>query len=385
MAVLKYKNPNWDGTTASEEYLTLTVSGGGTSFDDAPSDNNSYVRSNGSWVFNYDTYTYDGDYPSGSANIYGVNYTFKVGDIAESTNKGLIVRYNNEWFKLGIIKEFKFSYSGNTSEANQYVTYNMNPSDAGIGFNGLWGVNSLQNLRIDDIIISKTESLQSKQETTSEDNLTKTQKIEKWTKAYSYASSPTVWEVRQTTIKTYTRATTDEDFVDSGNDAITYSGYKRVYVNRDNLYYVINTASTDALVAKSKANSAYSLADSLKSKVTALETTKETLQGTCNTQTITTTSTNLSITLKDYTLIFLTTSGSSITLSYDYTNNPYINSYTVLIKNTNSSEINFSLTKNSADTILGEMPSTIAASGGIIELNFLRDKSSSCFYIRGIS
>ena len=47
-------------------------------------------------VFDYDTYTYDGDYPSGSANIYGVNYTFKVGDIAESTNKGLIVRYNNE-------------------------------------------------------------------------------------------------------------------------------------------------------------------------------------------------------------------------------------------------------------------------------------------------
>ena len=95
MAVLKYKNPNWDGTTASEEYLTLTISGGGTSFDDAPSDNNNYVRSNGNWVFDYNTYTYDGDYPSSSANIYGVNYTFKVGDIAESTNKGLIVRYNN--------------------------------------------------------------------------------------------------------------------------------------------------------------------------------------------------------------------------------------------------------------------------------------------------
>ena len=173
--------------------------------------------------------------------------------------------------------------------------------------------------------------------------------------------------------------------MDSGNDTITYSGYKRVYVNRDNLYYVINTASTDALVAKSKANSAYSLADSLKSKITALETTKEILQETCSTQTVTTTATNPLITLKDYTLIFLTTSGSSITLSYDYINNPYINSYTVLIKNTNSSEINFSLTKNSADTILGEMPSTIAASGGIIELNFLRDKSSSCFYIRGIS
>ena len=57
MAVLKYKNPNWDGTTASEEYLTLTISGGGTSFDDAPSDNNKYVRSNGSWVFIYDIYT----------------------------------------------------------------------------------------------------------------------------------------------------------------------------------------------------------------------------------------------------------------------------------------------------------------------------------------
>ena len=109
MAVLKYKNPNWDGTTASEEYLTLTISGGGTSFDDAPSDNNKYVRSNGNWVFNYHTYTHDGDYPSSSANIYGVNYTFKTGDIAETTSNGLVIRYNNEWCKLGIEKDITFS------------------------------------------------------------------------------------------------------------------------------------------------------------------------------------------------------------------------------------------------------------------------------------
>ena len=89
--------------------------------------------------------------------------------------------------------------------------------------------------------------------------------------------------------------------------------------------------------------------------------------------------------MKDYTLIFLTTSGSSITLSYNYTNNPYINSYTVLIRNTNSSEISFNLTGASGDTFLGERPTTIAASGGVIEVNFLRDKNSNCFYIRGIS
>ena len=82
MAVLKYKNPNWDGTTASEEYLTLTISGGGTSFDYAPSDNNKYVRSNGSWVFNYDTYTYDGDYK----DSYYLGEPMKVTDDMEISN-----------------------------------------------------------------------------------------------------------------------------------------------------------------------------------------------------------------------------------------------------------------------------------------------------------
>ena len=89
--------------------------------------------------------------------------------------------------------------------------------------------------------------------------------------------------------------------------------------------------------------------------------------------------------LNNYSLIFVTSSGTSLTLSYTYTDNPYINSYTVLIRNTNSSEINFNLTGASGDTFLGERPTTIAASGGVIELNFLRDKNSNCFYIRGIS
>ena len=382
MAVLKYKNPNWDGTTASEEYLTLTISGGGTSFDDAPSDNNKYVRSNGSWVFNYDTYTYDGDYPSGSANIYGVNYTFKTGDIAETTSNGLVIRYNNEWFDLGIEKNITFAYTGSTTSSGS-TKYSIDASVVETWFPILYKT-PRWNYTINGHYIAKVTCTTSSNTSTASDNLSKTVTTTELFKDFCYSDYPRTWVLQKKTVKNYTRETTEAEFVDAGTDTITYTGYETKDPDCYSAYIQASGAYSLASDARSQASTAYSLASSANRSINSIQNALDKISTSYTTNAVSITSTTGGITLSNQSVVFVTSSASSLTLSYSYTANYYINNYTVLIKNSNSSEITFSLNGTSGDKLLGELPSTIA-SGGILELNFLRDKNSNCFYIRGIS
>lgn len=396
MAVLKYKNPNWDGTTESEEYLSLTVgSGGGTSFEDAPSDSNNYVRSNGSWVFDYSGYTYDGDYPLEKATINGVDYTFKTGDIVETTGKGLVIRLNNRWFSLNHTWNLTVSYTSNSTSGHE-IKRIIDPVVVEAYFDYLVNTSNV-NYTINYCTISRYFANTSTSTATASDELSKTETTTTRFTAYGYDDIARSWIFEKKIAVNYTRETTDDEFTETGTTT-TYSGYTlesksvtQTYKYANNAYSLSTSAMNTAYSARDTADNAYGLASTAydlanenASDIRDIQNALSGISATSQTSTLSTSDSSYSISLANYSLIYLEANNTTFNLSYSYSTNSYINTYTVLIRNTSSSPMNFTLTGSSGDNKLGDIPTTIESTK-VLELSFLRDKANNKFYIRAIS